>query len=130
MMQHNLKQFQNNRKKQHGATFLGMLIVGAMIVFIALIVMKMAPVYTEFFSVKNVIKAMKSESLSEMSKQEIMRSFDKRANVAYIDSVTGSDLIVEKGADGETVISVEYRIERPVMGNVSVVMDFVATTEK
>jgi competence protein ComGC len=129
MMQHNLKQFQINRKKQRGATLLGMLIVAAMIVFVALIVMKMVPVYSEFFSVKKVIKAMKSESLGDMSKREIMQSFDRRADTAYIESVKGTDVVVEKNLNGETVISVEYRVEKPIMGNVSVVMDFVATSE-
>lgn len=127
-MQNNLTKCQNH-KKQGGATFLGMLFVGAMVVFVALVVMKMVPAYTEFFSVKKVIKAMKEESLGTMSKKEIMDSFDKRASIAYIESVKGSDLEVEKGADGEAVVSVEYQIVRPIMGNVSILIDFSARSD-
>jgi len=126
-MQHHL--IQNNIKKQRGATFLGMLIVGAMIVFVALIAMKMFPAYSEFFTVKKVMRAMKDEPLGEMSKKEIMQSFDKRANVAYIESVKGSDLTVEKGTGGETVLTVEYQIVKPIIGNVSVQMDFTASSD-
>ncbi len=128
-MHQHLTQYQNNRNKQKGATLMGMLIVGAMVVFVALIVMKMVPAYSEFFSVKKVLKAMKSESLDQMSKREIILSFDKRADTSYIESVKGSDLTVEKNSSGETVISVEYRVEQPIMGNVSVVMDFVASSD-
>ncbi len=119
----------NNRKTQSGATLLGMLIVGAMIVFVALIVMKMVPAYTEYFSVKKVLLAMKQESLSSMSNKEIKDSFDRRANIAYVEAVTGADLNIEKGADGETVLVVEYQVVKPVMGNVSVLIDFSARSD-
>jgi hypothetical protein len=124
-----MQQSLNNRKTQGGATFLGMLIVGAMLVFVALVVMKMVPAYTEFMSVKKVMKAMHDEPLEDMTKPEIRESFDKRASTAYIDSVKGSDLSVEKGLDGKTVVSVEYQITKPIMGNVSVLMDFAASSD-
>lgn len=128
-MQHDQTKSQGHHKSQRGATFLGMLFVGAMVAFVALIVMKMVPAYTEFFSVKKVIKAMKEEPLGTMSKKEIMDSFDKRASIAYIESVKGSDLDIEKGAEDEAVVSVEYQIVKPIMGNVSVLIDFSARSD-
>lgn len=118
-----------NRKKQGGATMLGMLVVGAMVVFVALVVMKMVPAYTEFMSVKKVLRAMQKDSLSGMSNKEIKDSFDKRASIDYIDSVKGSDLNIEKGADGETVVTVDYKIVKPIIGNVSVLIDFSARSD-
>lgn len=116
-------------KKQGGATFLGMLFIGALIAFTALIVMKLTPAYTEFMSVKKVLVAMKQEPLSSMTNKEIKDSFDKRANVAYVDIVKGSDLTIEKGADGDTVVAVEYQVVKPVIGNVSVLLDFSARSD-
>ncbi len=106
-----------------------MLIVGAMVAFVALIVMKMVPAYTEYFSVKQALKAMKQESLSTMSKKEISNSFDRRASTGYIEVVKGSDLIIEKTAGGDTVVSVEYQVVKPVIANVSVLIDFSASSE-
>lgn len=117
----------NNRKTQGGATLLGMLIVGAMIVFVALIVMKMVPAYTEYFSVKQALQAMKQESLGTMSKKEIIDAFDRRASTGYIDVVKGSDLTIEKNAGGDTLVSVEYQVVKPIIGNVSVLIDFSAS---
>jgi len=119
----------NNRKTQGGATLLGMLIVGAMIVFVALIVMKMVPAYTEYFSVKQALKAMKQDPLGTMSKKEIIDSFDRRASTGYIDVVKGRDLNIEKNAGGDTVVSVEYQVVKPVIGNVSVLIDFSASSD-
>ena len=125
-MTQNLMHHHCSGKKQRGATMLGMLIVGAMVVFVALVVMKMVPAYTEFMSVKKVLRAMEQESLSSMSTKEIKDSFDKRASIDYISSVKGSDLTVEKGEGGTTVVAVEYQIVKPIIGNVSVLIDFSA----
>lgn len=119
----------NSVKKQGGATMLGMLIVGAMVVFVALVVMKMVPAYTEFMSVKKVLRAMQKDSLSGMSNKEIKESFDKRASIDYIDSVKGSDINIEKSAEGETVVTVDYKIVKPIIGNVSVLIDFSARSD-
>lgn len=128
-MTQNLTHHHCSPKKQRGATMLGMLIVGAMVVFVALIVMKMVPAYTEFMSVKKVLRAMEQESLSSMSTKEIKDSFDKRASIDYISSVKGSDLNIEKGEGGETVVTVDYQITKPIVGNVSVLIDFSARSD-
>lgn len=119
----------NSYKKQGGATLIGIVFIAAIVVFAASIVMKMAPSYIEFFSVKKVMQAMSQESLSTMSKREIMDSFEKRRSTAYVDSVTANDLTIEKSATGGTVVSVQYQITKPIAANVSVVMDFNASTD-
>jgi len=111
-------------KKQAGATFVGMLFVGATLVFVAIIAMKVFPAYQEYFSVKTVIKALNNEPLSSMSKKEIQDSFDRRADTGYIDVVTGNDLSIDKNDAGETVVSVEYQVIKPLFGNVSLLIDF------
>jgi len=111
-------------KKQAGATFIGMLFVGAAVVLVALIAMKVFPAYQEYFSVKTVIKALNKEPLSSMSKKEIQDSFNRRADTGYVDVVSGSDLTIDKNGAGETVVSVQYQVIKPLFGNVSVLIDF------
>lgn len=118
------KRSPGNLKKQAGATLLGMLFVGAMLFFVAVIAMKIFPAYQEYFSVKTVIRAMNKESLSTMSKKEIQDSFDKRANTSYITVIHGTDLIMGKNSAGETTVSAQYQVITPLFGNVSVMMDF------
>ncbi|MBM3350717.1 MAG: DUF4845 domain-containing protein [Betaproteobacteria bacterium] len=107
-------------ERQQGATWLGMLIVGAMVVFVALINMKMVPAYTEFFSVKQVLRAIKQDTLGVILSKEISDSFDRRVSAAYVDVIKGSDLAIEKGTGDGAVVSVGYQVIKPMMGNVSV----------
>ncbi|MDP1765289.1 MAG: DUF4845 domain-containing protein [Methylotenera sp.] len=120
---------QVSAKKQAGATLLGMMFVGGLIVFVALIAMKIFPAYQEYFSVKSVMRAMNKEPLSTMSKKEIQDSFNRRANIGYITVVKGTDLSIDKNSSGETVVSAEYQVVKPLFGNISVLMDFNATSD-
>jgi hypothetical protein len=114
----------DNLKKQAGATLLGMLFIGALLFFVAIIAMKILPAYQEYFSVKTVIHTMNKESLSSMSKKEIQDSFDKRANTSYITVIKGTDIILGKNSSGETTVSAQYQVITPLFGNISVMMDF------
>ncbi len=126
----NYKKLQHNRPKhQKGVTFIGMLFIGGILVFVALIVMTIFPAYTEYFSVKSVIKSMGQESLSTMSKKEIMDSFNRRANTSYVSVVTGNDLSIDKNSTGETVVSVQYQVLKPLVGNISILLDFQAASD-
>lgn len=120
---------QLSAKKQAGATLLGMLFVGGLIVFVALIVMKIFPAYQEYFSVKTVMRAMNKEPLSTMSKREIQDSFNRRADTGYITVIKGTDLSIDKNSSGETVVSAQYQVIKPLFGNISVLMDFNATSD-
>ncbi|HYN55021.1 MAG TPA: DUF4845 domain-containing protein [Methylotenera sp.] len=126
----NNKQLANSPKHQKGVTFIGILFIGGILVFVALIVMTIFPAYTEYFSVKTVIQAMSKESLSTMSKKEIMDSFNRRANTSYVTVVTGKDLTIDKNSTGETVVSVQYQVLKPLAGNISILLDFSASSDK
>lgn len=115
-------------KNQRGATLLGMLIVGVFVVFVALIVMKVTPAYIEHMSVKKVLKSMQDDSLSTMTSKEIRDDFNRRASASYVEVVKGSDLIIEKSTNG-TVVSVDYEVVKPIIGNVSVLIDFSARSD-
>jgi hypothetical protein len=121
--------YSGSLKKQAGATLLGMLFVGAMLFFVAVIAMKIFPAYQEYFSVKTVIRAMNKESLSTMSKKEIQDSFNRRADTSYVTVIHGSDLIMGKNSAGETTVAAQYQVITPLFGNISVMMDFDASAD-
>jgi hypothetical protein len=108
---------------------IGMMFVAAALVFIALIIMKVFPAYQEYFSVKTVISAMGKESLNDMSKKDIQDSFNKRASAGYVSVVSGEDLTIDKNSSGETVISVEYQVIKPLFGNLSLLIDFATSSD-
>ena len=128
-MHHNLNKQQSNAKNQKGITFIGVLIIAALLIFIAIVGMKMMPAYMEYMAVKKVIRAMGQEQLSTMNKNEIVKSFNRRKSIDDIKSVTAGDLMVEKNETGNTVVSVEYQVVQPIMGNVSALIDFKASSD-
>lgn len=127
-MRHSLIKQQSNIKNQRGMTFIGVSVVLGLVLLIAIVAMKMMPAYIEFMAVKKVINAMGQEQLSAMSKQEIVKSFHRRKSIDDIKSVTAGDLLVEKDEAGNTVVSVEYQVIQPIMGNVSALIDFKASS--
>lgn len=128
-MTRHLKNFRADNKKQKGATLLGMLVVAALLVFVAIVAMKIVPAYLEFMSVKKVLRAMHQEPLNTMSSKEIKDAFSRKASMDYITVVSGSDLSIEKNENGSVAVSVDYQVVKPVMGNVSVLIDFSASSD-
>ncbi len=114
--------------KQQGVTLIGMLLVGIMIVFAAIVVMKIVPAYIEYFSVKKVFDAMAADpSMKEATPTEVRSSFEHRIDAGYVTVVKPDDLDISR-ASGQTVVSVKYRVEKPLFGNLGIYMDFSAST--
>ena len=118
------------RNKQTGMTMIGILFIGMLVVFAALVAMRMAPAYMEYGSVVKVLKTMSNDpELKSMSISEIRSSFDRRAMIDNVTSVKGEDLDISKDG-GEVVVEATWSAKKPIVGNVSVVMDFTASTAK
>jgi Tfp pilus assembly major pilin PilA len=116
--------------KQKGMTFIGLVLVIAAVVFLAIIGMKVVPAYIEFFGVKKIIAKIASEpNFNEMSKKDIEQEFSKGAEVGYVTVIKASDLVIEKGETGN-VISAQYQVTLPIVANASVLLDFNATSAK
>lgn len=116
--------------KQQGMTFIGLVLVIAAVICIAVVGMKVTPAYIEFFSVKKIIDSIGTNpKFNEMSKQDIMTSFDKGADIGYVKIIKGSDLVIAKGDSGN-VVTATYQVTIPIVANASVLLDFNASTAK
>ncbi len=113
-----------SQSRQAGMTFLGLLIVIAVLVCIAVVGMKVAPAYIEFMNVKNAIKRAVS-SVDSVDKKSVAAAFDKSAAVDNISVVKGTDLVVNGNA-----VSVDYQVTIPIVANASVLLDFSASATK
>ena len=118
-------------RRQNGMSFLGLVIILAVVLSLLLAGIKIVPAYIEFMSVKKVMKKIGNEpNFNDMSNREIVDDFDRGANIDYITVVKGSDLKISKDANGKTVATVEYQVVKPLAGNLSALMDFSASTQK
>lgn len=117
------------KKNQQGMTFLGVMFVGMIIVFGAILLMKLIPPYLEFWSVQKIISVMAKDSgLPGMTPQEIRSSFDRRATIDNVTVIKGKDLDIDKSRN-ETVVSSSYSVTVPIAGNLSALIEFEASTQ-
>ena len=114
----------NQVKRQKGATFIGMVIVIAAVVFFAMLGLKLGPAYLEFMNVKNAVKKV-ANSADLSDKKAVASQFNNSASIDNISVVKGSDLVVNDGS-----VSVDYQVVVPIMANASVLLDFKATSAK
>jgi Tfp pilus assembly protein PilE len=110
--------------KQQGMTFIGLVLVIAAVVFLAVLGMKITPAYLEFMSVKKAIKNVVNTA-DMTNKKEIINAFNNSASIDNVRVVSGKDLVVNGGE-----ISVEYQVTIPIVANASVLLDFHATSAK
>lgn len=116
------------QSQQRGLSMIGFLFVAIVLVAVAMLAMKLVPAYIEFFSVKKILATMGQESdLRSKSNAEIRSDFAKRANVGYVTVVKPEDITIDRRG-GAPVISADYEFRTKLFGNVSLVVDFSAST--
>lgn len=114
---------------QRGMSLIGLVFVGAVVFSLIILVVKMSPAYIEYASVKKLmVKIGHEPHFATMTNQEIAKEFDNGANISYIHSVKSSDLTIYE--TDQKVVAAEYQVITPIIGNVSLLMKFKATTEQ
>jgi hypothetical protein len=114
---------------QRGLTMFGFLFVAVVLIAIAMLAMKLVPAYIEFFSVKKILNTMGQDSeIRSMSNGEIRNSFSQRAGVGYVTVVKPEDLSIDRHG-GTPVITAAYEYRTNLVGNVSLVVDFSASSD-
>lgn len=106
-----MKNLSSLKSKQHGATFLGMLFIAAVVGILFVVGAKAVPTVVEYQSIMKAVNTAKSGS----TPAEIRSMFDKNATTGYFDAISGKDLVIEKIAD-KNVVSFAYQKEIPLAG--------------
>ena len=82
----------------------------------------------EYYTIQKQIKIVANE-VATPDRRTVESAFDRRANVENITAISAKDLEITK--DGEKVIlSAEYAVKVPLVGNLSAYMDFRASSDK
>ncbi|MCB1860237.1 MAG: DUF4845 domain-containing protein [Gammaproteobacteria bacterium] len=113
-----------NKHRQGGMTGTGWLVVLALIGFFSMLVIKLAPVYMEHYSVKTVLESLKEEPLiTQKSVGEIRTMIQRRLKVNGVYDMS-NDAIKIKQEGGVTHVDVSYQVTRHMAGNVDVLLTF------
>jgi hypothetical protein len=111
-------------KKQYGMTGLGWLVVIGLILFFALLAMKLGPPYLENYSIKSALESLKTEPLiTKKSPREVRELLSRRFEINYVDSVGKKDIkITRKG--GIMTVEVTYEIRKHMAANIDALLTF------
>jgi len=117
------------QSRQRGLSMIGFLFVAVVLVMIAMLAMKLVPAYIEYFSVKKILATMGQEpDLKSKSNADIRNDFVKRAEIGYVTVVKPEDIVVDRHG-AVPVISTDYTFRTKLVGNVSLVVDFSASSD-
>jgi len=118
------KQYFSNAES--GISLSGLIVVLALLGVVAVSAMKVFPTFIEYRSARDAIAAAKASGGTVREMQQI---FSKNADINQIDAISAKDLVFAND-NGETDISFAYQKAIPLARNVSLLIDYTATTAK
>ena len=112
------------RQRQRGATFIGMVVIIAIIGFGLYGAIRLAPLFFEYMAVARAMDQTAKETAgSPTTPAELRKSLDNRWTIEDIKSLDPKDIEIKKAGSGWTMRA-WYRAEAPFIANVSLVVDF------
>jgi hypothetical protein len=114
------------RNKQRGMSFLLIFLIGVVLALVAVGAMKIAPAYSDYMTAKKAIREV-AASDGTGSPREIRSAFARQADIDSITDVAPGDLDISQDG-GNAVISFAYTKKIPLFANVSLLIDFAASS--
>ena len=112
------------RSRQRGATFIGIVVIVAILGFALYAAIRLVPVYFEYMAVARALEeTAKEHADGPTSPQELRNSLDRRWTIEDINSIQPKEIEIKKAGSGFTMRA-WYRAETPFIYNVSLVADF------
>jgi hypothetical protein len=112
------------RSRQRGATFLGMVVIIAIIGFALYAGIRLTPVYLEYMAIARALEqTAKEHAGGAAGPDELRTALDRRWTIEDIHSIQPKDIEIKKAGSGFSMRA-WYRAEAPFIANVSLVADF------
>ncbi len=116
--------------QQRGVTGITMVLIVALVVFFALLAIRLFPVYLEHFKVSSHLQNLAmEEGIGKLSDNEIRKTLLKRFDIDDVENVRAEDIFIEHPDRNTTLIAIEYEVRTPAFGNVDMVVSFVDEVE-
>lgn len=114
----------NNFQRQDGMSIPGILAILAMLGFFAMCIIRMAPHYFEYLSVREIVSTIATEyNPKEDNISSIRRRIATTFNTNQIYDLAPKEVEVFR-KEGETFIDANYEVRVPIIGRIDAVMKF------
>ena len=109
--------------RQRGLSLISLIITFAFVGFLAVIVMRLLPIYMDDNSIQSAMAAVASEVPPNASINEVRKRLNKNLEINSVSIVKGTDFELIK--DGETnLIYIEYEARAPFLSNIEFAVTF------
>lgn len=114
--------------KQQGLTLIGFVIVLGVVGLFIYIGMKLVPMYTEYYSVKQALKGLAEEpGIARQTPARIKDLFFRRLYMSYSANVKPEHVVIKRDPTGAGWdMSVNYELRKPMIANLDVIGKFQA----
>lgn len=114
------------KRTQSGMTLIGFVIVLAVAGVFVYMGMKLVPMYSEYFAVKEALRELSKEAgIAQKDPSSIKDLFFRRLYISYAENVKPENVKIARKDAGYTM-SVDYEVRRPLIANIDVVGHFTA----
>lgn len=111
-------------KYQRGVTPLGWLFILAMIAVVALLALKIIPIYLDGFNVYSAIESLEDDAnMRGKSRAEMRKLIMRRLDLNYVYGVTKDDIYITQQKN-VYVIEVDYERRENIIGNMDIAVTF------
>ena len=111
-------------KRQRGISMIGGLLMIIVVCFVALMVIRIVPIYVSYFTVKSTLEGLLQDPASrQMSVPELYNTLQKRFDIGYV-SVVDARQVKIRQQGRERILSLAYEDRRPLIANLDIVASF------
>lgn len=120
-----------SRRAQRGLSLGKMVMVCVVVGLVALLGMKLAPQYIEYYKILKDCKAIAGEMSAKngATVADVKQSFQRYADIDQITGLSANDLDITKEGN-DIVIGFSYQRTVPLVANISLLIDFQGSTAK
>lgn len=114
-------------KQQRGMTLISWVVVLGIIAFFATVVMRLLPMYQEYYGVIQIMDGMEQELKdNNLTKQQANTLLLKRFNTGYISSVKRDNVEFYRGRKNTNItkIVIDYEVRKPFIAQIDLVGHF------
>lgn len=116
--------------RQRGISIISLLVAGLVIIFSGITIMRVLPVYSQYYAVLQSVKALNSIPSSDFSQdpevnaQILRNSLMKRFAINDIDEKNFDEISITLKDAYLYEASVKYKVIKPLFANISLLFDF------
>ncbi len=115
--------------QQQGITLSGFIFGAFLFVIVGITLMKLVPAYIQDAQINSIFRDIAHDpDMQKATPHDIQKSFDRRASVDAITAIRSEDIDIS--SEGDTpVLSANYFVKVPLVGNISLYMEFNPSSE-